>query len=149
MAIISAPITLLLLAAAGPIEMPPPSKSATALAIFFAVISVVTGTITAHNGGYEGVVVSISPEVPENAQLLFNITKWIRSGSEQLFASSGCHVYLSEVTVLLPQTWTTIGTAVADSPIGLADNISHEDGHIRELIQSAFEQTLFNDPNEA
>ena len=130
MAIIPAPITLLLLAAARPIEMPP-SKSATALAIFFAVISVVTGTITAHNGGYEGVVVSISPEVPENAQLLFNITKWIRSGSEQLFASSGCHVYLSEVTVLLPQTWTTIGTAVADSPIELADNISHEDGHIR------------------
>ena len=82
MAIISAPITLLLLAAAGPIEMPPPSKSATALAIFFAVISVVTGTITTHNGGYKGVVVSISPEVPENAQLFFNITKWIRSGSE-------------------------------------------------------------------
>ena len=114
----------------------------------FAVISVVIGTISIHNGGYEGVVVSISPEVPENAQLLFNITKWIRSGSEQLFASSGCHVYLSEVTVLLPQTWTTIGTTVADSPIELADNITHEDGHIRELIQSAFEQTLFNDPYE-
>ena len=108
------------------------SKSATALAIF-ALISIpaTTGTITTHNGGYEGVVVSISPEVPENAQLLFNITKWIRSGSEQLFASSGCHVYLSGVTILLPQTWTTIGTAVADSPIELADNISHEDGHIR------------------
>ena len=110
------------------------SKSATALAIF-AVTSVVTGTITTHNGGYEGVVVSISPEVPEDAKLLYNITKWIRSGSEQLFASSGCHVYLSEVTILLPQTWTTIGTTVADSPIELADNISHEDGHIRDTIQ--------------
>ena len=110
----------------------PFSKSATALAIF-AAISLVNGTITVHNGGYEGVVVSISPEVPEDAKLLFNITKWIRSGSEQLFASSGCHVFLKEVTILLPQTWTTIGTTVADSPIKLAANISHEDGHIRDV----------------
>ena len=38
-------------------------------------------------------------------------------------------MFLSEVTVLLPHSWTT--AAAVDSPIELATNISHEDGHIR------------------
>ena len=81
---------------------------------------------TTYRPGLQIISFSSYPET-----LIITLDRWIRGGSDQLFASTGCHVFLSEVTVLLPQTWTTIGTTVADSPIELADNISHEDGHIR------------------
>ena len=59
----------------------PRSKAATAAAaisvIAAAVISIPTasGTITMDNGGYKNVVVSISPDVPENADLLLGLYK--------------------------------------------------------------------------
>ena len=59
----------------------PPSKAAAAAAIFViiatAVISIpaADGTITIESGGYKNVVVSISPDVPENADLLLGIYK--------------------------------------------------------------------------
>ena len=59
----------------------PRSKAATAAAaisvIAAAVISIpaASGTITMDNGGYKNVVVSISPDVPENADLLLGLYK--------------------------------------------------------------------------
>ena len=55
----------------------PPSKAAAISVIAAAVISIPTasGTITMDNGGYKNVVVSISPDVPENADLLLGLYK--------------------------------------------------------------------------
>ena len=89
-------------------------------------ISTVDSTITTESGGSSNVVVSISPDVPEDQHFLDELIKWIHNGSEQLYASTRCHLYLRNVTILLPLNWD--GLIEDHAP---ATNISHRDGHIR------------------
>ena len=89
-------------------------------------ISTSEGTITTERGGSSNVVVSISPDVPEDQDFLDELIQWIRDGSKQLYASTRCHLYLRNVIILLPQNWD--GLVDYHAP---ATNISHRDGHIR------------------
>ena len=74
-------ISVILVRVRGPMKMPPPSRAATAISFAIAtataVISVpsASGTITMDGGSYKNVVVSISPDVPEDADLLLGLYK--------------------------------------------------------------------------
>ena len=103
--------------------------SKAAISIIFAALLLISAsdtTITTENGGSANFVVSISPDVPADLHILTGLIQWVRKGSEQLFASTRCHLYLRNVTILLPQTW--VGLIEDHAP---ATNISHGDGHIR------------------
>ena len=89
-------------------------------------ISASDTTITIENGGYSNVVVSISPDVPADVHILTGLIQWIRRGSEQLFRSTRCHLYLRNITILLPQTWGRLIEVHAP-----ATHVSHRDDHIR------------------
>ncbi|KAJ8031619.1 Calcium-activated chloride channel regulator 1 [Holothuria leucospilota] len=57
------------------------------------------------DGGYEGVVVAISPQVPEDEQLITRITEVFTDFSNYLYEVSRKRTYLKEVRILIPTTW--------------------------------------------
>ncbi|KAJ8031577.1 Calcium-activated chloride channel regulator 4A [Holothuria leucospilota] len=57
------------------------------------------------DGGYEGVVVAISPQVPEDEQLITRITEVFTDFSDYLYEVSRQRTYLKEVRILIPTTW--------------------------------------------
>ncbi|XP_042893793.1 calcium-activated chloride channel regulator family member 3-like [Penaeus japonicus] len=76
-------------------------------------------------GGYEDVVIAISPEVQESPELISAIKSKVKVASELLFAASRSTVFFRKVTLLLPKKWTNVA---ADS---VANDISYEDSDIR------------------
>ncbi|KAJ8031581.1 Calcium-activated chloride channel regulator 4 [Holothuria leucospilota] len=57
------------------------------------------------DGGYEGVVVAISPQVPEDEQLITRITEVFMNFSNYLHQATEQRAYLKEVRILIPATW--------------------------------------------
>ncbi|XP_063599102.1 calcium-activated chloride channel regulator 1-like isoform X2 [Penaeus indicus] len=76
-------------------------------------------------GGYEGVVVAISPEVPESQKLVEAIKHKIKDASGLLFNASRKTVFFKKVTILLPGTWEDT------NPDSYNGNISYEESDIR------------------
>ncbi|KAJ8031609.1 Calcium-activated chloride channel regulator 4 [Holothuria leucospilota] len=57
------------------------------------------------DGGYEGVVVAISPQVPEDEQLINRITEVFMNFSNYLHQVTEQRTYIKEVRILIPTTW--------------------------------------------
>ena len=59
------------------------------------------------NGGYEDVVVTISPDIPgdDANRIIEGIQSWIGDGSQQLFKATKNMAYIRNVTILIPEHW--------------------------------------------
>ncbi|KAJ8028190.1 Calcium-activated chloride channel regulator 1 [Holothuria leucospilota] len=56
--------------------------------------------------GYNGVVVGISSDVPENPRLVEIIKEMFNNASSDLYQATKGRAYFRDVTILIPQTWT-------------------------------------------
>ena len=77
------------------------------------------------NNGYEDVLVSIHPDVPDtNANEIINgIKSFISDGSKRLFNATKGYAYVKSVKILLPITWNYPN-------VELTDEYIYEDGMI-------------------
>ncbi|XP_047484658.1 calcium-activated chloride channel regulator 1-like isoform X2 [Penaeus chinensis] len=76
-------------------------------------------------GGYEGVVVAISPEVSESQELVEAIKDKIKVASRLLFNATRKTVFFKKVTILLPRTWRDT------KPDSYRGTFSYEESDIR------------------
>ncbi|XP_054996343.1 calcium-activated chloride channel regulator 4 [Sorex araneus] len=57
------------------------------------------------NNGYEGIIIAINPEVPENETLITKIQDIVTEASAYLFKATGNRMYFKNVNILIPDTW--------------------------------------------
>jgi len=81
-----------------------------------------------NNNYYDGLLISISPDVPDPGdginQMVENIEKWVTEGSKNLFSASQGWAYFNNVYILLPTSWASYPNATAATDV-------HEDAQIR------------------
>nr|XP_014351299.1 PREDICTED: calcium-activated chloride channel regulator family member 3-like [Latimeria chalumnae] len=58
------------------------------------------------NNGYDGVVIVISPRVPENPSLIDKIKEMVTDASSYLFRATRNRAFYRDVKILLPKKWT-------------------------------------------
>ena len=77
------------------------------------------------NNGYEDVIVSIHPDVPDTYanEIINGIKDFISDGSKQLFNATKGYAYIKSVKILLPITWNYPN-------VELTDEYIYEDGMI-------------------
>ncbi|CAG2205203.1 unnamed protein product [Mytilus edulis] len=66
-------------------------------------------TIHIQQNGYKGIVVSISDKVSEDQLLLSTIQTWLTEASHKMYIATKYHVYLKEITIIIPSTWSNNG----------------------------------------
>uniref|UniRef100_A0A6I8P904 Calcium-activated chloride channel regulator 1 n=1 Tax=Ornithorhynchus anatinus TaxID=9258 RepID=A0A6I8P904_ORNAN len=64
-----------------------------------------TSMIELKNNGYEGIVIAINPQVPEDAKIIQQIKDMVTEASTYLFKATKKLFYLKSVTILIPETW--------------------------------------------
>ncbi|XP_045403559.1 calcium-activated chloride channel regulator 2 [Lemur catta] len=57
------------------------------------------------NNGYDGLLVAINPQVPENQNLISNIKEMITDASFYLFNATKRRVFFRNIKILIPATW--------------------------------------------
>ncbi|XP_054422903.1 calcium-activated chloride channel regulator 1 [Pteronotus mesoamericanus] len=63
--------------------------------------------IQLNNNGYEGIVIAIDPNVPEDETLIQEIKNMVTQASPYLFEATGKRFYFKSVAILIPEQWTT------------------------------------------
>ncbi|XP_004603681.2 calcium-activated chloride channel regulator 4A-like [Sorex araneus] len=57
------------------------------------------------DNGYEGIIIAINPEVPENETLITKIQDMVTEASAYLFKATENRIYFKNVNILIPDTW--------------------------------------------
>nr|XP_058917464.1 calcium-activated chloride channel regulator 1 [Kogia breviceps] len=63
--------------------------------------------IQLNNNGYEGIVIAIDPNVPEDETLIQQIKDMVTEASPYLFEATEKRFYFKNVAILIPQNWNT------------------------------------------
>uniref|UniRef100_G1SME9 Calcium-activated chloride channel regulator 1 n=1 Tax=Oryctolagus cuniculus TaxID=9986 RepID=G1SME9_RABIT len=63
--------------------------------------------IQLNNNGYEGIVMAIDPNVPEDETLIQHIKDMVTQASPYLFEATGKRFYYKHVAILIPENWKT------------------------------------------
>ncbi|XP_062962533.1 calcium-activated chloride channel regulator 1 [Cynocephalus volans] len=63
--------------------------------------------IQLNNNGYEGIVIAIDPNVPEDEKLIQQIKDMVTQASPYLFEATGKRFYFKNVAILIPEKWKT------------------------------------------
>ncbi|XP_004679591.1 PREDICTED: calcium-activated chloride channel regulator 1 [Condylura cristata] len=63
--------------------------------------------IQLNNNGYEGIVIAIDPNVPEDETLIQHIKDMVTQASPYLFEATEKRFYFKSVAILIPETWKT------------------------------------------
>ncbi|XP_010634986.1 calcium-activated chloride channel regulator 1 [Fukomys damarensis] len=63
--------------------------------------------IQLNNNGYEGIVIAIDPNVPEDEGLIQQIKDMVTKASPYLFEATEKRFYFKSVSILIPQNWKT------------------------------------------
>ncbi|KAM9244361.1 calcium-activated chloride channel regulator 1-like [Dugong dugon] len=63
--------------------------------------------IQLNNNGYEGVVIAIDPDVPEDEALIQQIKDMVTQASPYLFEATEKRFYFKNVNILIPENWKT------------------------------------------
>lgn len=79
---------------------------------FLLILYLLKGTLSnsliqLNNNGYEGIVVAIDPNVPENETLIQHIKDMVTQASPYLFEATGKRFYYKNVAILIPEKWKT------------------------------------------
>ncbi|XP_054996289.1 calcium-activated chloride channel regulator 4-like [Sorex araneus] len=59
------------------------------------------------DNGYEGIIIAINPDVPENEALITAIQDMVTEASTYLFKATESRTYFKNVNILIPGTWKT------------------------------------------
>ncbi|KAH9513117.1 Calcium-activated chloride channel regulator 1 [Bulinus truncatus] len=62
--------------------------------------------VTITNNGYKNILIAIHPKVKEDSSLLNSIKEMMVESSKYLYAATEKRAYLSDVTILIPNSWT-------------------------------------------
>ncbi|KAM4642760.1 calcium-activated chloride channel regulator 1-like [Discoglossus pictus] len=62
------------------------------------------------NNGYEGIIIAISPNIPEDHQIIDNIKTMMMDASTYMLKATKNRTYIRSVTILIPQTWKSNST---------------------------------------
>ncbi|XP_004603680.2 calcium-activated chloride channel regulator 4-like [Sorex araneus] len=57
------------------------------------------------DNGYEGIIIAINPDVPENEALITKIQDMVTEASAYLFKATENRIYFKNVNILIPDTW--------------------------------------------
>nr|XP_045605220.1 calcium-activated chloride channel regulator 3A-1-like isoform X1 [Procambarus clarkii] len=71
------------------------------------VLGLVRANTVLSENGYEGVVVAIGEEVPEDPNIITNLKKMFTDGSLVLYEATRRRAYFREVTIVVPSTWNS------------------------------------------
>merc|ERR1712226_897879 len=66
------------------------------------------GRATITTNGYENVLVAISPQEPENADLIESIKELFTSASAELYWATRHRAFFKSVTILVPESWSMV-----------------------------------------
>ncbi|XP_028366932.2 calcium-activated chloride channel regulator 1 [Phyllostomus discolor] len=80
--------------------------------VFILVLHLLEGALSnsliqLNNNGYEGIVIAIDPNVPEDERLIEEIKDMVTQASPYLFEATGKRFYFKSVTILIPEKWKT------------------------------------------
>ncbi|XP_075038532.1 calcium-activated chloride channel regulator 1-like [Mixophyes fleayi] len=62
------------------------------------------------DNGYEDIVISISPKIPENAKLIGNIKKMVIDASVYMLQATENRLFIRSAKILIPNTWSSNST---------------------------------------
>ncbi|XP_016004010.2 calcium-activated chloride channel regulator 1 [Rousettus aegyptiacus] len=83
-------------------------KSSVFILVFFLLEgSLSNSLIQLNNNGYEGIVIAIDPNVPEDETLIQQIKDMVTQASPYLFEATEKRFYFKNVAILIPETWKT------------------------------------------
>merc|ERR1711970_768968 len=60
------------------------------------------------DNGYTDLVVAISPDIPENVEVVNQVKHLMTEASRELYTATRDRAYFKQVKILLPKTWTSI-----------------------------------------
>ncbi|XP_070261606.1 calcium-activated chloride channel regulator 1 [Myotis yumanensis] len=80
--------------------------------VFILVLHLLEGALSnsliqLNNNGYEGIVIAIDPDVPEDETLIQEIKDMVTQASPYLFEATGKRFYFKNVAILIPEKWKT------------------------------------------
>uniref|UniRef100_A0A8D2AG98 Calcium-activated chloride channel regulator 1 n=1 Tax=Sciurus vulgaris TaxID=55149 RepID=A0A8D2AG98_SCIVU len=80
--------------------------------VFLLILHLLEGTLSnsliqLNNNGYEGIVIAIDPNVPEDEALIQQIKDMVTQASPYLFEATGKRFYFKNVAILIPENWKT------------------------------------------
>ncbi|XP_021545829.1 calcium-activated chloride channel regulator 1 [Neomonachus schauinslandi] len=80
--------------------------------VFFLVLYLLEGALSnsliqLNNNGYEGIVIAIDPNVPEDETLIQHIKDMVTQASPYLFEATEKRFYFKNVAILIPEKWKT------------------------------------------
>ncbi|XP_038601279.1 calcium-activated chloride channel regulator 1-like [Tachyglossus aculeatus] len=64
-----------------------------------------TSMIELKDNGYEGIVIAINPQIPEDAKIIQQIKDMVNDASSYLFTATKKMFYFKNVAILIPETW--------------------------------------------
>jgi len=76
-------------------------------AVFFSLSSCSYENVKLVDNGYEGVVIAINPNVPEDQRIIESLQKIWSDASKSLYIATKERTYFREITILVPTTWTS------------------------------------------
>ncbi|XP_012371953.2 calcium-activated chloride channel regulator 2 [Octodon degus] len=80
-------------------------KFVTLLAVLSPELSFLGAGVQLKDNGYDGLLVAINPQVPENQDLVPNIKEMITEASFYLFNATKRRVFFRNIQILIPATW--------------------------------------------
>uniref|UniRef100_A0A8C0R0W1 Calcium-activated chloride channel regulator 1 n=1 Tax=Canis lupus dingo TaxID=286419 RepID=A0A8C0R0W1_CANLU len=80
--------------------------------VFILVLHLLEGTLSdsliqLNNNGYEGIVIAIDPNVPEDETIIQQIKDMVTQASPYLFEATEKRFYFKNVAILIPEKWKT------------------------------------------
>ncbi|XP_068950661.1 calcium-activated chloride channel regulator 1-like [Petaurus breviceps papuanus] len=78
------------------------------LILALGLLQAVEGSMIQLNGNsYDGIVIAINPNVPEDEKLIQKTKEMVTEASTFLFSATSKRVYFRNVSILIPMTWTS------------------------------------------
>ncbi|KAM6217084.1 calcium-activated chloride channel regulator 1-like [Rhynchocyon petersi] len=81
------------------------SLNITLFLVFQLLLGGKSSMVTLTSNGYEGIVIAINPNVPEDEKLIQSIKEMIIEASPYLFHATKQKVYFKKISILIPMTW--------------------------------------------
>merc|ERR1711892_909497 len=76
--------------------------------LFFSQPFAARGKSVLRENGYTDLVVAISPDIPENIEVINQVKNLMTEASRELYTATRNRAYFKQVKILLPKTWTSI-----------------------------------------
>ncbi|XP_075038534.1 calcium-activated chloride channel regulator 1-like [Mixophyes fleayi] len=77
------------------------------ISIFQVIHSARDSLVKLKNNGYEDIVISINPKIPENGKLIENIKKMVTDASVYMLQATENRVFIRSAKILIPNTWSS------------------------------------------